>query len=234
MGTTKRLSRQRADNLQKDQARKDQQRKLESRIEYQRTGEGLKVMDWTGLVVTSFFLVCQSAFAGISVMLLIMSTVSDDFLVYYAPMANTCRQIVVFLSSLCILAALEKHSQDAVLNFDPYRGASYGRSVGVITLYSLCFVLSLVNTPMDDTLASTHARIPSWYTYAMPSSKFQSDLDVWRVLNVIRLLAAILAWAVLASDARNQPMPALIDYGFEFRREKPAAEPVEPTSPRIG
>ena len=47
----------------------------------------------------------------------------------------------------------------------------------------------------------------------------KSDLEVWHTLNALRLICAILAWLVLASDETIQPVRAVIDYEAEHKRE---------------
>ena len=42
-------------------------------------------------------------------------------------------------------------------------------------------------------------------------------MDLWHVFNLLRLLFAIAAWAVLSSDERTQPAQAVINYEAEHK-----------------
>merc|ERR1712216_119999 len=107
------------------------------------------------------------------------------------------RNVVMFLSSVCILGSFEKHIREAAVG---WQGHGWGRSVTVIMLYCISFFLTLLNTPMDDMLTATYLRIPKWYRISAPSAKFLDDLGTWHTLNTIRLICAILAWLVLSSE----------------------------------
>ena len=146
---TKRISRQKIDELERDRGRKaDEKRKLE-RAEDRAAGEdgGRKVLDTISHVTATAFLLCQSLFAGVALLLLVMSAASVDFVEYYSPLAGTTRNVVMFLSSICILGSFEKHGREASAG---WQGRGWGCSVTVIALYCISFVLTLLNTPMDD------------------------------------------------------------------------------------
>jgi hypothetical protein len=229
--STKKVSRQRNDMLLKDQAREGQRRQRDD-AQRDGLGDGRKVLEQTARAVSVVFMLGHSLLAGMAVVMLVMVYVPNDFLAYYSRLANTCRSISVFLVSVCILGAFDKHRQDAARGWDSDNGASYGRSLCIIVLYCISFLLTLVNTPMDDTMSWAEDRVPLWYTYAKPSSDFDTRLTVWKALNTVRLIFAILAWLLLASDSRTQPMVALIDYEYEYRRAHVQAivQPVQRTA----
>lgn len=146
---TKRISRQKKEEMERDRGRKeDEKRQLESAEDAAAGVDvGHAVLDAINKVTATAFLLCQSLFAGVAVLLLVMSTAVEDFVEYYSPLAGTTRNVVTVLSSLCILGSFERHSREAAAG---WQGRGYGRSVTVITLYCVSFLLTLLNTPMDD------------------------------------------------------------------------------------
>ena len=151
---TKRISRQKTEELERDRGRKaDEKRKLE-RAEDVAAGAdaGRLVLGTISYVTAVGFLLCQSLFAGVALLLLVMATAPIDFVEYYSPLAGTTRNVVMFLSSLCILGSFEKHGREAAAG---WQGRGWVRSVSVITLYCVSFFLTLLNTPMDDRAPAT-------------------------------------------------------------------------------
>lgn len=142
---TKRIARQRQDDLERDRGRKaDRQRKLEA-AEGVAAGvdSGRKVIDAIGRVTATGFLLCQSTFAGAALLLLVMSAASESFVEYYSPLASTARKVTMFLTSLCILGSVEKHGREAAAG---WHGSGWARSAAVIFLYCSSFLLTLLNT----------------------------------------------------------------------------------------
>jgi hypothetical protein len=125
---------------------------------------GRTVLDVINYVTAVGFLMCQSLFAGVALLLLVMSAASIDFVEYYSPLAGTTRNVVMFLSSLCILGSLEKHAREAAAG---WQGRGWGRSVSVITLYCISFFLTLLNTPMDDRAGASQCCIRALFAYVV-------------------------------------------------------------------
>jgi len=140
---TKRVSRRRNEEVLRDRERTAGQREeLGARAQTDSVGEAMEAIDH---VTATAFLFCQSIYAGVALLALVMSAASDDFVAYYSPLASVCRKVTMFLGSLCILAAVEKHGRGGAVG---WAGGGWLRSVAVMSLYSLSFLLTLLNTPM--------------------------------------------------------------------------------------
>ena len=140
---TKRVSRRRNEEVLRDHKHTAGQREeTGGRAETDSVGEAMEAIDH---VTATAFLFCQSIYAGVALLALVMSAASDDFVAYYSPLASVCRKVTMFLGSLCILAAVEKHGRGGAVG---WAGGGWLRSVAVMSLYSLSFLLTLLNTPM--------------------------------------------------------------------------------------
>jgi hypothetical protein len=161
---TKRISRQKTEELERDRGRKaDEKRKLERAVDVAAGADsGRLVLERISYVTAVGFLLCQSLFAGVAMLLLVMSAASIDFVEYYSPLAGTTRNVVMFLSSLCILGSFEKHGREAAAG---WQGRGWERSVSVITLYCISFFLTLLNTPMDDRAAASQCCLRALLAY---------------------------------------------------------------------
>ena len=56
-----------------------------------------------------------------------------------------------------------------------------------------CFVCTLLCTPLDDVMFSSHLRSPEYYKWEL-GPEFQKQLSSWKVAHFLRCLCGLLAW----------------------------------------
>jgi len=72
----------------------------------------------------------------------------------------------------------------------------------LMTLYLICFVCTLVCTPLDDIMFASHARSPEYYKWPL-GPEFEKALQSWKVGHLLRCLCGLIGWAVSSWETRN-------------------------------
>mmetsp|Transcript_11502 Transcript_11502/g.27594 ORF Transcript_11502/g.27594 Transcript_11502/m.27594 type:complete len:440 (-) Transcript_11502:181-1500(-) len=167
--------------------------------------ESLKVfLDLLGALVASAFIFCQGLLGGISLLLLYLSVNLGEraFLRTFAPIASDVQKAFMFLCTVALVGSLDKWSKDKMAGWLMRGGYQRLLDATLIFLYVLCFLLTLICTPLEDVMSASDLRSPEWYRWDLGQG-FEDDLANWRVIHIFRCLFGLIAWVLSSFETRN-------------------------------
>lgn len=163
-------------------------------------------MDTLAGVVATFFLLSQGALGGFSLLQLLFTVrypPNVEFLRYYSPLAADAQRVYFVLTTLSLLAAIDKYAKDKMSGWNGSEVRQQITDVLIIACYFVAFLFSLLNANTDDLLTYSEARVPGWYeTRGIPSS-FHATLARWHAFNIIRIIGSIIGWLLVSTETRN-------------------------------
>mmetsp|Transcript_37685 Transcript_37685/g.60786 ORF Transcript_37685/g.60786 Transcript_37685/m.60786 type:complete len:397 (-) Transcript_37685:95-1285(-) len=161
-------------------------------------------LDLVASLIASSFIFCQGLLGGISLMMLYFSANQTDreLLRSYSPIAADTQKAFMFLSSFSMIGALDKYSKDHMAAWVARGGVQRGFDCALMAVYFACFVSTLVCTPLDDVMYSSHLRSPEYYKWDV-GADFQEQFASWKVAHLLRCLCGLLGWAASSWETRN-------------------------------
>ena len=206
---TKKVTRRKETDVAADRAAAARERAMEA-AEAGKPPKQVAVETLSRLLTTAFFF-GQGILGGMSVLILILLLVSApspaEFLHFYSPVSRYIHGLLFWLTSFCILGAVDKLAKDQIRGWRPgspavSTSAVKYRDVLVLSLYGISFILTLINAEVDLRFQYSESRHPSWYKEAEPPAAFVAAMSTWHGLNVLRLLLLVAAHLVLLTDSQ--------------------------------
>ena len=206
---TKKVTRRKETDVAADRAAAARERAMEA-VEAGKPPKQVAVETLSRLLTTAFFF-GQGILGGMSVLILILLLVSApspaEFLHFYSPVSRYIHGLLFWLTSFCILGAVDKLAKDQIRGWRPgspavSTSAVKYRDVLVLSLYGISFILTLINAEVDLRFQYSESRHPSWYKEAEPPAAFVAAMSTWHGLNVLRLLLLVAAHLVLLTDSQ--------------------------------
>ena len=169
-------------------------------------------------VLSACGLFAQGLLAGVAMMNLFMTyfldapnlspiTGESGFLHYYSPIAVICQRVYITLSSISLIAAVDKYSRDALSGF-MLQGFALQKVdfLGALSFF-LTFLLSVIAVPFEDRLHYSNARVPGWWATTTATSAFVSELSNFHGVNAARATFALVGYFCVCSTAT----PGILD-----------------------
>ena len=90
----------------------------------------------------------------------------DDtsFMRVYSPIAADGQKAFLFLSTVSFVAALDKWTKDQMASWHLRGSALKAVDALTVLMYSICFIFTLVCTPLEDVMHSSHLRVSGYET----------------------------------------------------------------------
>ena len=169
-------------------------------------------------IIAASGLFAQGLLAGVCVLNLFMTyfldaanisslTSDSGFLHYYSPIAVTCQRIYVSLSAISLIASVDKYSRESLSGF-MLQGFTLQKidALAVVSFF-MCFLLSIIAVPFEDTLYYANARVPDWWLTTSASSSFTGELSTYHGVNCSRVIFGMLGYLCTCYTAT----PAVLD-----------------------
>eukprot|EP00802_Teleaulax_amphioxeia_P014468 Tamp_14534.p1 GENE.Tamp_14534~~Tamp_14534.p1 ORF type:complete len:371 (-),score=66.62 Tamp_14534:227-1339(-) len=134
-------------------------------------------LDVVARLIASSFIFCQGLLGGMSLLLLYFyaNQTDTELLATYPPIADDTQKAFLFLSSFSLIGALDKYSKDHMAAWGGRGAVQRALDSVIMALYLICFVTTLVCTPVDDVMYASHLRSPEWYKWEL-GTEFKSHL----------------------------------------------------------
>ena len=125
-----------------------------------------------------------------------VSEVNADggFLRYYSPIAVACQRVYVVLTTVALLASVDKYSRDALGGYMLQGFTLRKIEASAVLSFFLAFLLSCVAVPFEDKLYYANVRVPNWWETQSASGSFVADLKSYHGVNAARCVFALLGW----------------------------------------
>jgi len=161
-------------------------------------------LDVVARLIASSFIFCQGLLGGMSLLLLYFyaNQTDTELLATYPPIADDTQKAFLFLSSFSLIGALDKYSKDHMAAWGGRGAVQRALDSVIMALYLICFVTTLVCTPVDDVMYASHLRSPEWYKWEL-GTEFKSHLRSWKVAHQLRCLCGLLGWVAASWETRN-------------------------------
>jgi len=136
----------------------------------------------------------------------------SSFLRYYSPIAMNLNRYYYAMVCFALVAVINKYARNTIITWTSmgYRQKVFDGTL--IILYGAAYVTCVIITPYDDLLTYNYERIPDYYEMRITEA-FLARLQVWQILNLIRMCTVLAAW-VLAS-VEYIPMTLLLYWRFQ-------------------
>ncbi|WIA15492.1 hypothetical protein OEZ85_002130 [Tetradesmus obliquus] len=119
----------------------------------------------------------------------------DGFLAYYSAHAQMVNRAFFTLISLSLVSASSRLAYDQLGGFRPSFLRLRVADGSVLALYLLAYAANLLATPIDDQLTFEARRDVGYWALPLQQA-FVKKVNMWQVLNLLRIVSCGLAWAV--------------------------------------